>query len=461
MRELWLPTVPEGSYFFSKNIAFRFLCIAAQNEQWIALCKGTAFFSNVPIECAYGVPLGKFNFLEIEHNDKKHYLFINVVNKERLAFCNYHISSNVQISIGSHPSNDIFYDNPHVSRKHAVLTRTDGNWSIQDCGSTFGTYVNGKRCKEATLKLGDVVSLFGLKCIVGPDVLAISSHGGKQTINDSKLIDLKLSPLGYSNYGNQGVSQNEERFFNRSPRKRTLHQQKKIVVEGPPMSMNQAQMPLMLRMGSSMVMGGAAALGGNYLTLLSSVLFPVLSSKFTDEQKKEYEKLRITKYTEYLEQKRQEICQACTDEQLALNHKYPELQQLLSLGVKKMWERRPTDSDFLHVRLGSGKQLLSAELDYPPRHFQMETDSLEEKMYELVEHQYYLEDMRSMAKWCIIPIQDYMGLGNDCRINTPSTIGCNWRWRATEEQLSYDLACELRTTAMRYGRMNWNNYKEY
>ena len=36
--------------------------------------------------------------------------------------------------------------------------------------------------------------------------------------------------------------------------------------------------------------------------------------------------------------------------------------------------------------------------------------------------------MRSQARLCIIPLQDYMGLDNDCRVNTPSTVGENWKW---------------------------------
>ena len=44
--------------------------------------------------------------------------------------------------------------------------------------------------------------------------------------------------------------------------------------------------------------------------------------------------------------------------------------------------------------------------------------------------------MRSQARMCIIPLQDYLGLGNDCRINTPSTVGENWRWRLVPGQMS-------------------------
>ena len=67
--------------------------------------------------------------------------------------------------------------------------------------------------------------------------------------------------------------------------------------------------------------------------------------------------------------------------------------------------------------------------------------------------------MSSVSKYCIIPIQDWLGLDNTCLINTPSTIGCNWRWRVQREQLSDALKREIKASALRYGRMNWSNHK--
>lgn len=62
--------------------------------------------------------------------------------------------------------------------------------------------------------------------------------------------------------------------------------------------------------------------------------------------------------------------------------------------------------------------------------------------------------MRSNAKTCIIPLQDYMGLDNSCRMNKPSTIGNNWKWRVTKEDLSEELQEKIRTITKRYGRIN-------
>ena len=63
--------------------------------------------------------------------------------------------------------------------------------------------------------------------------------------------------------------------------------------------------------------------------------------------------------------------------------------------------------------------------------------------------------MRSAAKLCVIPMQDYLGLDNRYRMNTPSTVGTNWKWRIRKNQLSVKLQKEIHGIALRYGRMNW------
>ncbi len=62
--------------------------------------------------------------------------------------------------------------------------------------------------------------------------------------------------------------------------------------------------------------------------------------------------------------------------------------------------------------------------------------------------------MGSCSKTCIIPIQDYLKLDNQARINHPGTVGENWCWRLKPEQLRRDLAEQVRDLTMRYGRMN-------
>lgn len=53
--------------------------------------------------------------------------------------------------------------------------------------------------------------------------------------------------------------------------------------------------------------------------------------------------------------------------------------------------------------------------------------------------------MLSLANTCVIPLQDYLLLDNSARINTPSTLGDNWKWRVTKEIFTKELSKEILT----------------
>jgi 4-alpha-glucanotransferase len=60
----------------------------------------------------------------------------------------------------------------------------------------------------------------------------------------------------------------------------------------------------------------------------------------------------------------------------------------------------------------------------------------------------------SVADLAIVPMQDILGLGSEARINTPSTLGDNWKWRATEDQIDNKLAKRVYKYVQMYGRVN-------
>ena len=60
----------------------------------------------------------------------------------------------------------------------------------------------------------------------------------------------------------------------------------------------------------------------------------------------------------------------------------------------------------------------------------------------------------SVADMAIVPMQDLLGLGAQARINTPSTLGNNWKWRATSDQINNKLAARLYKYTEMYGRLN-------
>lgn len=58
----------------------------------------------------------------------------------------------------------------------------------------------------------------------------------------------------------------------------------------------------------------------------------------------------------------------------------------------------------------------------------------------------------SIAALAIIPLQDVLGYGNDCRMNTPSTSSGNWRWRCPAHALNNDVSSWLKKTTKLLGR---------
>ncbi len=61
--------------------------------------------------------------------------------------------------------------------------------------------------------------------------------------------------------------------------------------------------------------------------------------------------------------------------------------------------------------------------------------------------------MGSVARLCVIPMQDYLNLGTKARINLPSTLGGNWVWRLKKDQLSEEVFREMGRVTKLYGRM--------
>ncbi len=67
--------------------------------------------------------------------------------------------------------------------------------------------------------------------------------------------------------------------------------------------------------------------------------------------------------------------------------------------------------------------------------------------------------LRCAADTCIVPVQDWLGLDNSCRMNQPGTVDKNWRWRLTSDQITEELADEMLALVKRYGRANWDCLK--
>ncbi|MBA3469797.1 MAG: FHA domain-containing protein [Herpetosiphonaceae bacterium] len=89
------------------------------------------------------------------------------------------------LQIGRSRQNDIVLNHPHVSRNHAVVELKGRDVVVRDMGSSNGTFVNGLRVKEASLRARDLVG-------VGPFELKFDERAAASVIlSDEELVPLR------------------------------------------------------------------------------------------------------------------------------------------------------------------------------------------------------------------------------------------------------------------------------
>lgn len=401
MKSMWLPDVPDGNYRFADEKdgvveEYTFLDVEAPRGYWVARCNGSACFCNVRPDERHETRLQNHQMLEIDKDGEMFILYAEAVDGENTIFHNYKVFDDLKITIGRDVDCDIYCPSRFISKLHAYLLRDEyGNWKIVDNGSTNGVYVNGQRRTDANLGLGDEIYIMGLRILIGLDFISVNDGNDRAII--SERIKKRTTPRP-GRLPTQLPPPRQENFFNRLPRKRQEIEHKVIPVEAPPMSMTKAQIPMLLRMGGSMVSSVNSLMMGHFTMLISSVLFPILSQKYTDKQRNDYEARRVQKYGEYLRNKAREIEAECRKEERELNEVYPALDTVLRYPEdgKRLWERRPVDDDFMSLRLGYGTLPMQAELDAPTRQFELDIDELEEQMFQLAEKNYTIQNVPIM-----------------------------------------------------------------
>lgn len=400
MKNVMLPWPASGNYYFDSTDELqlgKYIYIKEEQGKWIAHCSKPAFFRNSRGDICYIAELFHGGIYSLDNAGDNYTVFAEFSNERSNMFHNYRVNRFENITIGRTTENDIQYSNPLVSRLHATLRWDKKAWLIRDENSTNGIYVNHKRVQGAELLPGDCVFIVGLRINIGVGFISINDENGRISMS-AKLRRVTNEDMGF--FLETPVSHREEEpLFNRMPRKREPLDAQTINIFAPPMSLNDNGIPLILRMGGSMVMGSTAMLAGRYTHMLSSVLFPILTQKYTEKQKKEYEAKRQLLYGKYLDELKLQIRKEADHEKAVLNANYPCLSEVLTFAENgaRLWERRAVDDDFLNLRIGNGRIPLIAERDYPDHQFEMDKDNLLDRMYQIAEEPVTIPNAPIMA----------------------------------------------------------------
>ena len=403
MFTLWLPETMEGRYRFTDSVGaevFPFYFEHTDN-QWVASLYDGAFFfrgkkNGATERTGTQQVLSSMSAYRIQYKNEKFVLYVEEEHPGDHVFLPYYVEERTDYTIGRIAGNDIIYPNPGVSRDHARIHWNGASWSIIDLDSTNGTFVNGKKITNESLRVGDIIFIVGLYIIVGVGYLSINNLNNRVQINTPRI--RPVTSERDLQFKTPSLTSDPYKIFDRIPRKIIKVNPDEIEIESPPMPMSSGSVPFLLRMGTPALMGGSALMNGNILMAMTSMVMPALTQGFTEKDRKEYEKKRLIKYREYLEFLRTEIQQEKIFEEKQLNLNYPNLNNALKYAQSKqrLWEHRKTDEDFLSVRLGYGNIPMIAQKVFQKQKFQMERDVLEDEMYQLAEAKEILNNVPIM-----------------------------------------------------------------
>lgn len=402
MMTLILPASMEGRYRFTgtsgaEDFPFFF---EQRNNCWTVVLEHNAQFffktdsGNDPVAVREQA-LSSGSFLRLRHGDKKYILYVEEEKPDDHIFVPYFFEHSDYI-IGRSSQCHLYYRHNTVSREHAKLHWNGSAWEISDFNSTNGTYVNGRKVDFAKLSVGDVVFIVGLYIVVGAGFLSMNNRNGRVNIS-TPMIHPMVDERDFT-YASPMVPPEKYGYYDRMPRRMLPEGAEEIEIEMPPMSLRGNNIPLLLRLGSPMIMGGHALMTGNLLMAMSGMVMPMLTQGFTEKDRRDYEIKRVEGYYAYLNFIKTEIEEEKRTEETNLNYNYPALNDAMYLATtdQRLWDRRPNDDDFLKIRIGHGDYPMLAKLTYPKRKFQIEPDELETAMYSLAEQTVMLNNVPVM-----------------------------------------------------------------
>lgn len=311
----------------------------------------------------------------------------------------YHLPPEGELQIGrADDANFILDINENVSRKHAVLRMKTGEGYIQDISGKAGVYLNGKKIAASRLQCGDQIMIMGYTIVYLKEYIMVPKRVSVQGLKSWEQFQI-MEPGKNS----------EEAVFERNPRIYKTRITNEVQVDAPPTCQIRKQQPFILAAGPTLTMSLAmmTQLGlslarlketGNFSSIISSgtmtvslmagaVLWPILSRKYYKKQEKKEENYRREKYTAYLDEKRKEIERYREYNRRVWNvDYYPGIEEMLGYVERKnrrIWEKSPTDQDFLSIRLGIGERSSELQVKVPEEHFCLYDDALLEQAIQL------------------------------------------------------------------------------
>ena len=334
-------------------------------------------------------------------------------------FKKYYIKGQEEYAVGSGADCDIQVFDEFVSNRHTVIYAKCGNWYVKDVSSN-GTFLNNRRILgDIKLNVFDNIFISGIRIIFLGNILAIN--------NDEKIkvsipeIDISELQIGLQEDEEEYESKENEDYFSRSPRSMEPLISDNVEIEAPPTAQRQKKQPLIFIIGPSVTMPIPIMLSvlfnmnmntntsnpmmyvGTLVSVLTSALigasWAIAHNKYNKKEEKQDEEARVEGYSKYIDKNKELLEDRHKENKKLLSKQYITTVDLVDVVEKnrnELWNRNINHSDFLTIRLGTGKVKFPANIQIPKERFSLNEDELVEKPFELYEEYKNMEEAPSL-----------------------------------------------------------------
>jgi len=292
--------------------------------------------------------------------------------------------------------------NESISRNHAIIAKDkNGKYRIESLKDKANFYVNGFLERSKELSLCDVIQIFDVKILFLENEVCVYGNA-----------DVKLQKAAGFHFTPVNKEKPKRNWFIRTPRIITGFKTEPVEINLPPQSQKSKPMPAMLTIGPSLTMSLVmfVSLGvmlsnftsGNanvtslipsgamaFSMLIGAILWPILTRKYQRKQSVKNESLRVNSYNEYIAKIRSELSRDNLNNRKLLNEVFLPSPETINKIIqnkelsRRMFEKTYIDSDYLSVRIGSGKVPSNIKISVPKQNFSLDKDLLLKLPYEV------------------------------------------------------------------------------
>lgn len=369
VKQVKIGTDPECSIRMHKDLFFdTIVLIFTQNDHgWVVSCSDNLYIDTGDVRKLLNLPLENGAVFRVKYQDSSADVFtieylLDFESEKKKYERAIDISNVSKLQIGVSPACQVVLNSPYVKEDRISLTKKQSGLELEVENTSYGVYHNGvKIAKNCTLNNGDFFSFSDFAFYYKNGAIWTEIRNGIST--SLPYID-NATPYNYP-------------AFTRNTRMRLKVNTKEIEILDPPSRpvrpKNNILTALLPSISMIVVSGLMAFMGGTSMIIFSAVsaIMAIITALIgivqANKDFKNETQQRIEKYNNYANQKRQEITTVRNEERAALESIYPnqdsEQRKIFDFS-SDLFDRLPSDDDFLAVRLGTGNVEAERKIKY-------------------------------------------------------------------------------------------------